>query len=231
MEDGELLDQQLQYYRQRAGEYDEWFLRTGRYDRGPAHRDAWFREVALVEAALRTTLPPAGRVLELACGTGLWTRHLASGDRRVVAVDASPEVLAINRQRLQSAAVEYVAADLFTWTPPPGQFDAVVFTFCLSHVPHTRFDAFWQLVGRALTPGGTAFFVDSLFEQSARARDQAPVDTSGVIERRLNDGRAFRIVKVYYEPAVLERALLERGWTGWVRSTGRFFLYGSVTLR
>ena len=34
MDDG-LLEGQLAYYRARAGEYDEWFLRTGRNDRGP----------------------------------------------------------------------------------------------------------------------------------------------------------------------------------------------------
>ena len=29
-----LLCEQIAYYRARAGEYDEWFLRQGRYDRG-----------------------------------------------------------------------------------------------------------------------------------------------------------------------------------------------------
>ena len=30
--------------------------------------------------------------------------------------------------------------------------------------------------------------------------------------------------------ATLERRLLSRGWNGWVRSNGKFFLYGSVAL-
>jgi hypothetical protein len=29
----DLLQEELAYYRARAGEYDEWFLRQGRYDR------------------------------------------------------------------------------------------------------------------------------------------------------------------------------------------------------
>lgn len=32
---GALLDEQAAHYRARAPEYDEWWLRTGRYDRGP----------------------------------------------------------------------------------------------------------------------------------------------------------------------------------------------------
>ena len=230
MDDARLLKDQIEYYRARASEYDEWFFRQGRYDRGSQHRAEWLAELAVVEGALRDELP-AGSVLELACGTGLWTRHLAERHSRVVAVDASPEVVAINRERLKSDRVTYVVGDLFSWVPPRGQFDAVFFGFWLSHVPVAQFDAFWMTVRAALKPEGRAFFVDSLLEPESTARDHGPLDESGVVRRRLNDGREFNVVKVFYEPEELQRRLAERGWTGWVRSTGRFFLYGSVRPR
>lgn len=226
MTDKKLLDEQLTYYRARAGEYDEWFLRTGRYDRGPAHRAEWFAEVAAVEAALREA-GPRGEALELACGTGLWTRHLVSIADRVTAVDGSPEVIALNRERVGSDRVDYVVADIFAWRPER-PFDFVLFAFWMSHVPPARFEAFWSLVRRALRPGGRVFFVDSLAEQGATARDQAPLDDSGVARRRLNDGREFDIVKVYYEPASLERRLQGLGWTGRVGASGKHFVYGMV---
>jgi len=69
------IEEQIEYYRARSGEYDEWFLRQGRYDRGPALNEAWFREVRAVRAAL-DTFRPTGNLLELACGTGLWTEQL-----------------------------------------------------------------------------------------------------------------------------------------------------------
>jgi demethylmenaquinone methyltransferase/2-methoxy-6-polyprenyl-1,4-benzoquinol methylase len=221
-----MLREQIEYYRARAAEYDEWFLREGRYDRGPQHREAWFNEVRLVETALRNELP-RGEVLELACGTGLWTRHLVDRHARVVAVDASPEVIAINRQRVQSDRVNYVVADVFAWHPET-RFDAVFFGFWLSHVPREQFEPFWKKVRASLKDGGRVFFVDSLLEQSSTAHDHDPLDQSGFASRRLNDGRAFRIVKVFYEPAELERRLSELGWQGWVRSSGTFFLYGSL---
>lgn len=226
MDDKKLLDEQLIYYRARAGEYDEWFLRTGRYDRGPEHRAEWFGEVATVEAALREA-GPRGEALELACGTGLWTRHLAAQASHVTAVDGSPEVIALNRERLRADHVEYVVADIFAWRPER-PFDFVLFTFWMSHVPPSRFEAFWSLVRRALGPGGRVFFVDSLAEQGATARDQALLDASGVARRRLNDGREFDIVKVYYEPSSLERRLRGLGWTGRVRASGKHFVYGMV---
>ncbi len=43
--DGELLEGQLAYYRARADEYDNWFLRRGRYDRGPKWNRRWFSEL------------------------------------------------------------------------------------------------------------------------------------------------------------------------------------------
>ena len=48
----------------------------------PAHRTAWFDELAVVEAALTQELQ-SGEVLELACGTGLWSQHLARRHSRV----------------------------------------------------------------------------------------------------------------------------------------------------
>jgi SAM-dependent methyltransferase len=228
MDEEQLLSQQMQYYRARAAEYDQWFLREGRYDHGPGHRAEWFEEVAIVRASLDECVPP-GQVLELACGTGLWTERLAERHSRVVAVDASPETIAINRARVHSDVVHYVVADVFSWVPPPATFDGVFFGFWLSHVPPARFDAFWTRVRTALKPNGVAFFVDSLLQQASAARDQGALDESGIVRRRLNDGREFDIVKIFYDPIVLQRRLSTRGWRGWVRSSGKFFLYGSVT--
>lgn len=39
------LAEQIAYYGARASEYDEWFLRQGRYDRGDENRRLWFEMV------------------------------------------------------------------------------------------------------------------------------------------------------------------------------------------
>jgi SAM-dependent methyltransferase len=182
----------------------------------------------VVERALLKASRP-GHVLELACGTGLWTRHLAKTYLRVTAVDAAPEVVAINRARVASNRVDYVVADLFSWAPARAMYDLVFFGFWLSHVPAASFEPFWQLVRRALRPGGTAFFVDSLREQTSTAVDQRELDDSGVVGRTLNDGRSFRVVKVFYQPEPLQQRLAHLGWNGAVTTTGKFFLYGVVT--
>jgi len=227
-DDEAALREQVAYYRARAEEYDEWFLRLGRYDRGPEHRAQWQSELQLVEDELRRQLP-VEHALELACGTGLWTRHLAQGAVSVLAVDASPEVIALNRRRTDASNVEYVLADLFAWDPPAHSFDLVFFGFWLSHVPADRFEGFWSMVRHALRPEGRVFWIDSQLDQASTAKDHDALDRSGVTRRRLNDGQEFQIVKMFYEPQDLEQLIGRLGFKGWVRSSGAFFHYGCVT--
>lgn len=223
----DLIEQQKAYYRARAGECDEWFLREGRYDRGPEHRAQWWAEVDEVRAALER-FNPSGRVLELACGTGWWTEQLVRWADDVTAVDASAEVLALNRERVGDAKVRHVQADLFAWTPEPAAYDVVFFSFWLSHVPPERFDAFWAMVRGALKPGGRAFLVDSLRTEQSIATDHVLPDDDIVLERRLNDGRRFSIYKLFYDPAGLGDRLASIGWRTELAATPSFFVYGGA---
>jgi SAM-dependent methyltransferase len=223
---GRILAEQQTYYRERAPEYDEYFLRRGRYDEGPEQNRRWFAEVDEVRAAI-AALGPLGDVLELAAGTGWWTPALLEHADRVTALDGSPEALALNRKRVPAgAAIEYVVADIFDWKPER-RYDVVFFGFWLSHVPPALFDEFWARVRSFLKPGGRAFFVDSLRPSTAAVR--AKPQAGDVSVRRLNDGREYRVVKIFYEPAELEGRLRALGWEPAVRSTATYFVYGSAT--
>ena len=191
-----IQNEQVAYYRARAGEYDEWFRRDGRYDRGPQANARWAEEIDQVSDAL-AAFKPTGDVLELAAGTGWWTERLALYAARVTAVDAAPEVLAINRSKL-GAAIRYVEADLFEWQPDR-QYDVAFFSFWLSHVPPERFNAFWGMVRACLKPDGRVFFLDSRYEETSTAADhRLEGEDATTTLRRLKDGREFRVVKVFY---------------------------------
>lgn len=230
MSDRGILQDQIDYYRARAGEYDEWWFRTGRYDRGPEFNARWRNEVATVEAALDSWLKAQRpqTLLELACGTGLFTRRLAPRVPHITAVDASPEVLAINRSRVAAANVDYIEADLFSWRPAV-RYDAVFFSFWLSHVPEDRFAMFWANVANALAPGGAAYLIDSAFDTMSTAKDHVlPERDAGIVTRRLNDGREFRIVKLFWEPQALAARLRALGWSAALAQTPNYFIHGSA---
>jgi demethylmenaquinone methyltransferase/2-methoxy-6-polyprenyl-1,4-benzoquinol methylase len=224
--DAVTLEQMAAYYRDRAPEYDEWWLRRGRYDRGPELNGRWFAEAEQVYAAL-DDIRMGGDVLELAPGSGTWTERLLRTASSVTAVDASPEMLALNRARLRDDRVSYVLADLFEWRPPRW-YDGALFGFWLSHVPLERLPGFLATVAAALKPDGKLFFVDSRREDTGTAADHTlPEQGSQTMVRRLNDGREYSIVKNFHNPEELAARLARAGLDVRVRETPTYFLYGA----
>ena len=103
------------------------------------------------------------------------------------------------------------------------------FSFWLSHVPQDRFDAFWKMVAGALGPGGTAYLIDSAFDPTSTAKDHVlKRRDAGIVARKLNDGREFRIVKIFYEPGALAAKLAGLGWTSSLQQTARYFIHGEA---
>jgi 2-polyprenyl-3-methyl-5-hydroxy-6-metoxy-1,4-benzoquinol methylase len=222
----ELLAEQLAYYRARAPEYDEAYERRGRHDHGAAANATWLRELREVRAVLDGMPLDGAQILELAAGTGVWTEALAARGATVTAVDASQEMLGRNRARLGSlvANVRYEQADVFSWWPEQS-FHAVVFCFWITHVPAERLDSFLRGVAGTLRTGGWIFFVD---DRRRSLSFDVSVQTEGmsrVTIRRLNDGRKYRVVKQFWEPAELEDRFWHAGLATTVRET-TYFQYG-----
>ena len=229
--DEALLADQLTYYRRRAPEYDEWWRRLGRYDKGEGERRRWEEEVAVLEREL-AGFGPRGDVLELAGGTGWWTERLAASAATLTVVDGSPETLEINRRRVgDRPGLTYVVADLFSWEPTT-RFDTVFFSFWLSHVPSARFGQFWDLVGRCLRPDGRVFLIDNRLEPFWDPDPARGVLSHGeeVQRRTLKDGSEHRLVKIFYEPDELGALIARHGWEGAMGGT-RLFIYGSARRR
>ena len=134
-----LLAEQVAYYRAVAPEYEDRYLRYVE------------RSGEELVAALHA-FGPEGDVLELACGPGTWTLHLAEHSTSLTCVDASPEMLAQAERRVGTEGIRFERADIFAWWPER-RYDLVFFGFWLSHVPPERFEGFWSLVAECLRPG------------------------------------------------------------------------------
>lgn len=75
---------------------------------------------------------------------------------------------------------------------------------------------------------GKLFFVDGRREPTSTAVDhQLPAPDAQVMTRRLDDGRAFQIVKIFYEPLELAAAFERAGLVVEARETAAYFIYGS----
>jgi len=203
-----LLAEQIAYYRALAADYLDQGLDLPGGDELTEALDAFH---------------PAGSVLELACGPGVWTGPLLRHATDVTAVDASPEMLAIAAARIGSERVRFVQADLFTWQPAR-RYDVVFMGFWLSHVPAGRFESFWSLVAECLRPAGRVFFADDAYRTPGELVEGP---SSSTILRQIPDGTAYRLVKMPHRPADLERQLRQLGWDIKVTSTAGPFYWGA----
>jgi 2-polyprenyl-3-methyl-5-hydroxy-6-metoxy-1,4-benzoquinol methylase len=189
-----VIQEQIQYYRRRAAEYDA----TAYGALGPAAE-----RISRVSSAW----PVEGAVLELACGTGMWTQMLAARAAELTAIDASPEAIEIARRRCP-ASVRFSCADILCWTPDR-RYQLVFFGFWLSHVPSSRLGSFFGILRQSLTPAGEVIFVD---EHVSQARHEQPAADPELVTRDLSDGTRHQIVKVFLDPPRLAAHLDALGW-------------------
>jgi len=162
----------IRYYAARADEYDDWYLRRGRYSHGPANDASWRSDLE-VAAAWLDGRGFRGQIVELAAGTGWWSPLLARHGQLTL-YDASAEPLEKARTRLAAAGVtaEFQIRD--AWREPDRSVDGLFAGFWISHVDRDRLDEFFGLVARWLVPAGC-----SPSSTRARTRSRAP----GTIDR------------------------------------------------
>jgi SAM-dependent methyltransferase len=215
------------YYAARAGEYDDWYLRRGRYSHGPDADAMWKSELASAAMWL-ADLPIHGEIVELAAGTGWWSPALARRGELSL-YDANPEPLAIATDRLAGAGLTARVEVRDAWAQPDRKVDALFMGFWLSHVPRARLGEFLRLCRAWLRPGGTLAFIDSRPDTESSATNH-PTPRDDLSLRRLNDGREFTITKIYWTRSEMEAALAAAGFTdAMVQQTPRFFLLGRAT--
>jgi ubiquinone/menaquinone biosynthesis C-methylase UbiE len=213
--DDAVLQEQMRYYRERAAEYDSTAL--GDDDGAAIHPLG--QELRAWPANIMALLAPCEEAVELACGTGIWTRPLLSVARHILAVDASPEMLALNRAKVADARVRYQLADLFTWeakTPVDLAFAAL----WLSHVPTERLPRMLSALRRAVRPSGQLCIVDE--PDTSLVRPPATPD-SYLEQRELRDGRQFQIVKIYRSPQRLAALCRDAGFAQVTTIPGAYF--------
>lgn len=219
-----VLQEQIAYYRARAQEYDESIYQTGRFaaqKAGEALPDGLAAAMQVLQ-----TLGSYERVLELACGTGIWTSALVNLGQAITAIDAAPEMIEVNKAKVASPRVQYAVADLFTWEPSE-QYDLVFFAFWLSHVPPAALDAFLGRVQKAVRPGGQLVIID----QHAPTQGDLLAAKEDIFHKRtLLDGRSFTIVKVFYRLSLLQEVLTRLGFSVTTQTLDETFFFLSAML-
>jgi SAM-dependent methyltransferase len=139
-------------------------IRHGEYigDRGeeiwnwssPAGRRRWARRCRLFETFLGNHHK---RVLEIGCGTGLFTKELAGTDNAIVAIDISERLLLKAKARVSSGKVHFIVGNAYETGFKSESFDFIV---GCSSLHHLDLDSTLKEFLRILKPGGRVLFTE-----------------------------------------------------------------------
>jgi len=175
----------LAYYADRASVYDRIYAKPERQS-----------DLRILEADLPSAL--AGReVIEVACGTGYWTQHIARTAQRVLATDLTDETLQIARTKsLPEAVVELAIADAFNLPAERGPFDGALAVFWWSHLRPTECRAFLESLRKCLSPGALVILVDNLFvEGNSTPISRRDAEGNTWQTRKLGSGATHEVLK------------------------------------
>ena len=166
------------------------------------------------DLAARLASRPPARVLELAAGTGVLTRAMASAlpeHASIVATDLNQPMLDHARATGAARAVEWRQADAMKLPFEDGAFDAVVCQFGVMFFPD-RAQAYAE-TRRVLAAGGT--FIFNAWD-AIEHNEFADTVTKALEAIFRNDPPRFlpRTPHGYHDKAVIERDLALGGFTG-----------------
>lgn len=181
------------YYAQRAAEYEAIYAKPERQS-----------DLARMKPALSEAF--AGKsVMEVACGTGYWTPHIASKARKVDAFDINDETLAIARTKLvDRSRVRFAVADAYALPMPGERYDGAFACFWWSHVLRRDLPRFLEGLHRVLLSGARVIFIDNRYvEGSSTPVARIDGNGDGWQLRTLSDGSRHHVLKNFPEPAEL----------------------------
>lgn len=183
------------YYAKRAREYEQVYEKPERQ-----HELAWLRE--------RIPRLFKGRnVLEVACGTGYWTQHLAVTAHRVYACDINEPVLEIAREKRIPNAT-FVKADAIALEGIPAGCNAAFAGFWWSHVKKSGLKQFVSNLAAKVEPGAVVAILDNAWAPGSStpiSRTDAEGNTYQM--RTLASGEQMEVLKNFPTPQELTEAV------------------------
>ena len=139
------------------------FDRIALYEREGWNHNSYYHDFLLKHLPLYCET-----VLDIGCGTGAFSRLLSERAERVIALDLSPNMIKIAKQRSrQHANIDFQVADILKWEFPVERFDAIVSIATFHHLP---LENLLPSLNATLKPGGKLVILDLLEYESLQDR-------------------------------------------------------------
>jgi ubiquinone/menaquinone biosynthesis C-methylase UbiE len=128
-------------------------------------------------------------VLEVACGTGWWTRIMPESARSIMTTDLGEEVMEIATAKEYGCSVTFKQEDAYNLSFPDGSFNGGLAFSWFSHIPRNFIDAFLKEFHRAWEEVSGVFIADNVYIQGiGRELERREGDPNTYKIRSLKDG-------------------------------------------
>lgn len=184
------------YYSRRAEEYESVYNRPDKVR---------LQEQNFIAEYIKKSMK--GRyVLELASGTGYWTKYLLGNANKILAIDLSPEMLEIASKRYSHhPSIQFLQHEAYNPPQSIPSFTGMMANFWFSHIPKRKIKLFLKTMHSRMTSNSFILFVDNVYQEDLGGklvRKRGQIDTWK--ERQLETGERFLILKNYYSAKQLE---------------------------
>jgi SAM-dependent methyltransferase len=120
--------------------------------------DGWNRNNHYHDFLLKRLPARGANALEIGCGTGAFARLLAARGDQVLALDLSPEMIRVAKERsAQYPNIDFQVGDVMAWECPAAHFDCIASIATLHHLP---LEPVLAKLKAALKPGGVLLVLD-----------------------------------------------------------------------
>ncbi len=185
MKFGNMKQDLLTYYEKRAKEYELIYQKPERQS-----------DLTQLHDYLKTAFENK-KVLEIACGTGYWTKTIAETCSFILATDINASVLAIAKTKnYDSGLVEFEELDFWLLENENNTYDSVFGGFIWSHILKKNLPRFLTILQNQLIANGELIFIDNKYVEGSNtpiARTDADGNTYQI--RKLENGTEYEVLK------------------------------------
>ena len=185
----------LDYYEQRQPEYEAIYAKPER------QQDLrWLEDQLLLLTADKS-------VLEIACGTGYWTKKIAATAREVTATDASEALVNTTQLNCKHSNVTTKVMDAFSISAGEN-YNCVLGGFFISHVLIEQQQQFMTGIAHAMRGNTKLVFFDNRYVEGS-STPVARTDNQGnqYQTRKLSDGSKHEVLKNFLTASQLKQLL------------------------